>query len=421
MGNGEPIDQLEQLQNVVDALDQPITGPEIAKAFAVLDQLTAKLTTAAGAFDDAGGWALDASASLTTWLRQRASRSERSARCTATISSRLRSLPRVSAAWRDGLLSSAQVDAVVANLTDATVPLFAAEEPDLLLRLIGLDSRDTASIMRAWAAHAEAVAGPDGSEGDASPEADRSLHLSTTLAGRGELSGHFDGPSSDTIRTAMRLAERPDGEGETRRVSQRRADALVEICRQYLDRLSKPACQPAGRHRHRPHLNIVVDLDTLGHEGGVDIFGTVRYDAACISHLLCDSVIHRVLRCRSSILDYGRSTRTVSPSLFSALVLRDGGCTFEACDVSADRCEAHHVRHWSDGGETNLDNLRLRCWHHHHLVHQPGWWEKVLPDGTVESHAPSGRVFTSPARAGPHHRWSRPVRAAAVPTTHSRV
>ncbi|MEY2591585.1 MAG: hypothetical protein QOJ67_3569, partial [Acidimicrobiaceae bacterium] len=37
----------------------------------------------------------------------------------------------------------------------------------------------------------------------------------------------------------------------------------------------------------------------------------------------------------------------------------------------------------------------LRCWHHHHLVHQPGWHEKVLPDGTIKTTSPTGKAFTN--------------------------
>jgi hypothetical protein len=31
------------------------------------------------------------------------------------------------------------------------------------------------------------------------------------------------------------------------------------------------------------------------------------------------------------------------------------------------------VHHWVDGGETNVDNLVLLCWRHHHLLHEGGY------------------------------------------------
>ena len=33
-------------------------------------------------------------------------------------------------------------------------------------------------------------------------------------------------------------------------------------------------------------------------------------------------------------------------------------------------CDAHHVKHWADGGATALLNLALLCQHHHTVVHQ---------------------------------------------------
>ncbi|MEO7555678.1 MAG: HNH endonuclease signature motif containing protein, partial [Acidimicrobiales bacterium] len=115
-----------------------------------------------------------------------------------------------------------------------------------------------------------------------------------------------------------------------------------------------------------------------------------------LRRLLCDANVHRLVADGpSAILDYGRAVRTVTPAQWTALVLRDKHCTFQGCDAAADRCEAHHIKHWIDGGRSDLDNYRLRCWHHHHLAHQPGWHEKLLPDGTVETSSPKGRVFRS--------------------------
>lgn len=159
---------------------------------------------------------------------------------------RLRHLPGVATAWEDGLLSSAQIDAIVANLTDRTTPLFAEGEQAMVLTLIGQGARQTAHIMRGWAVHADALLGPDGSTGDTPPEPGRQLFVSSTFSGRGEITGHLDEESTDVVRTALRLAERDDDS---------------------------------------------------------------------IAHLLCDCVIHRVIRDgTSAVLDFGRSTRTISPS-----------------------------------------------------------------------------------------------------------
>jgi hypothetical protein len=72
---------------------------------------------------------------------------------------------------------------------------------------------------------------------------------------------------------------------------------------------------------------------------------------------------------KSEILDVGRTTREIPPSIWRALVARDRHCTAKGCMVPPGRCEAHHIWHWEDGGPTSLDNLKLPCWYHHHEEH----------------------------------------------------
>jgi hypothetical protein len=50
---------------------------------------------------------------------------------------------------------------------------------------------------------------------------------------------------------------------------------------------------------------------------------------------------------------------------------------FPGCPRAAGQTEAHHVRHWADGGSTSLDNLALLCSRHHQAVHHEGW--QLLP------------------------------------------
>jgi len=115
-----------------------------------------------------------------------------------------------------------------------------------------------------------------------------------------------------------------------------------------------------------------------------------------VDRLACDATVHRVITDgASSILDYGRGTRTIPPAVYTALVLRDWGCRFPGCDRPAEWCDGHHVQHWRDGGPTRLSNLALLCSRHHHVVHQPGWHLRLDPVGVVEVTDPQGRRRTS--------------------------
>ncbi len=71
-------------------------------------------------------------------------------------------------------------------------------------------------------------------------------------------------------------------------------------------------------------------------------------------------------------LSVGRKTRTVPTAIKRALRARDKGCSFPGCHHKR-FVDAHHIKHWSAGGDTSLDNLMLLCSRHHRLVHEGGF------------------------------------------------
>jgi hypothetical protein len=89
------------------------------------------------------------------------------------------------------------------------------------------------------------------------------------------------------------------------------------------------------------------------------------------------------------VLDVGRRTRAISPGLRRALEHRDGGCRFLGCGRKL--CDAHHVEHWADGGETSLANVLLLCRRHHVAVHEEGFSMELAPDGQARFYRPDGR------------------------------
>jgi hypothetical protein len=265
------------------------------------------------------------------------------------------------------------------------VDLFADQEERLVPVLAGLSVDDTARAMAGWKARATA-------EGTDPEEPERSLHLSATLGGRWVLDGTLDPLGGQTVATALRIAARPDADGEARPgPARQRADALVEVCRFFLDHQHHV---PAGRHR--PHLNVVIDLDDLvaGRPGRFVDGGTV--DPTAVAALLCDCALHRVLTAgRSAVLDYGTATRTIPSPLWNALVVRDRHCRFPGCDRPSWWCEGHHLIPVEANGPTSLDDLVLCCSRHHHRLHQAGWAAKLRPDATLTVTDPTGRVRTT--------------------------
>jgi hypothetical protein len=398
--SGQVSSVLQRLAGVIDELELPIDGGVLTEAFALADRLNAKLLAAVGEHDAAELWREDGATSMTAWLRHHTRKSGRDAAGCARTARRLRQLPVTARAYRDGVLSSGQVQAIVANLKDRNVDLFTYHEAQLVPELAALSVADTAVAMQDWARRADAVIGDD-------PEPvlpERSLHLSRILDGRRELSGSFDPEGGSVIATALRLAQTRDIDGEpARSPAQRRADALVDLCRRFLDHQ-----QTRRGGRHRPHPNVITTLDDLERRGHGQLIDGTSLDHTTVQRLVCDAGIHRVVTDgRSAILDYGTTTRTVPAPLFNALVIRDRRCRYPGCDRPPDWTEAHHVRWVTRGGATALDNLVLLCTRHHHLLHAPGWHAKLLPDNTLEVTDPRGQVHTSDP---PTHRPPLPLR-----------
>ncbi|HVT58277.1 MAG TPA: DUF222 domain-containing protein, partial [Thermoanaerobaculia bacterium] len=106
--------------------------------------------------------------------------------------------------------------------------------------------------------------------------------------------------------------------------------------------------------------------------------------------LACDAALVVMRHAASGrVLDVGRRTRVISPGLRRALEHRDGGCRFPGCGLKL--CDAHHVEHWADGGETRLANTLLLCRRHHRAVHEEGFSVELAPDGEVHFYRPDGR------------------------------
>lgn len=378
---------LAELEAAVEGLEIGLDGAELARAHNLVDRLSAKVTLADGDFDAAKLWDLDSSTSMTAWLRHFAGMATADAARSVSAGRRLRGLAVTAAAATSGRLSAGQLKAVLANVNDRTAGMFADHEAEVVPSLEELSVASTASAMRWWAARAESRLDDEAP----APEPPSRVSLSKTFRGRYALDGDLDALGGSMLATALRLAEGGDTEGEYRSPAERRADALSTLAGFFLERHDSPAGS-----RHRPHLNVIVHLEDLLAGGGGELAEGGELDGPTLASLVCDSVLHRVLMSGpSTIVDYGTSTRTISPSVFNALVVRDRHCRFPGCDRPAAWTEAHHVVHVADGGETRLANLGLFCSRHHHRLHQPGWRAEMDPDGELRITDPAGGLLTS--------------------------
>ncbi len=166
-------------------------------------------------------------------------------------------------------------------------------------------------------------------------------------------------------------------------VSQRRADALVRMAEGYSpDQLGE---------RYLVHIH--TDMETLKADGEgaeAEIEEGRNVSAETSRRLACDAgVVHWLEHSNGDAINIGRKTRTIPPATRRALQRRDGGCRFPGCTCTR-FVDAHHIKHWADGGETNLYNLVLLCRRHHRMVHEGGFAVCTRADGRISFFDPQG-------------------------------
>ena len=116
--------------------------------------------------------------------------------------------------------------------------------------------------------------------------------------------------------------------------------------------------------------------------------------------IACDASLARVVMAGGSEpLDVGRRTHVTPPSMRRAVIVRGRHCRFPGCDRPHPWCDAHHVIHWADGGETSASNLLLLCRRHHRLIHRPGGFTLELVEGHPIFRRPDGSVLEESVRA----------------------
>ena len=198
--------------------------------------------------------------------------------------------------------------------------------------------------------------------------------------------------ASDALHSEQieRMSKSASAETLFRDAARRRADAMGLVAERALaagfgttseeseDTTTKESsARPplSGTRAERYQVMLHVDADTLSADeepGRSELEDGTRISAETSRRLACDAAMVTVSHdTDGSVLGVGRRTRTIQPALRRALEVRDRGCRFPGCGLRF--TDAHHVKHWADGGETTFQNLLLLCSFHHRLVHEEEW------------------------------------------------
>ncbi|MGW3607856.1 DUF222 domain-containing protein, partial [Micromonospora sp. NPDC005161] len=222
---------------------------------------------------------------------------------------------------------------------------------------------------------------------------DRHVTLSELHDGRLRLTGSLDAETAGLLRAAIDPLTAPSGPHDPRTPGQRRHDALADLCRLTLrtGELPEHGGEPA-------QIVITTSFDALARHLNAGTLDTgLQLTPETVRRLACDaSILPAVLGGAAQPLDVGRQRRLITGPLRRALVLRDRGCAFPGCDRPPRWCDAHHIRHWADGGDTSLTNAVLLCAHHHRHIHHNDWTVRQSGDGHPSSSHQPGSIPTAP-------------------------
>lgn len=215
------------------------------------------------------------------------------------------------------------------------------------------------------------------------------LTLRTTGEGTTRLSGLLPDVDAARLRTYLeaftspRKADDALGGEEDRIPYPRRLGQAFCALLEHLD----PARLP-DHGGDATTVMVTISLDSLRSElGAGTVVGGEPLSATAVRRLACTAdIIPAVFGGKGEILDLGRTRRLYTPAQRKALRLRDQHCRAEGCTIPATWCEAHHLKPWSKGGNTDLADGVLLCSWHHHRAHDTRFTTDKLPNGDYRYH-----------------------------------
>jgi hypothetical protein len=271
-----------------------------------------------------------------------------------TVATRLQEFPRCAAGMREGRMSLDQVGVIAARAGEGSdehyAQLAACATVNQLRTAVKLEPRPEPEPRR---------------------EPERSI--TTTSTDRGSCYritlGHHDAAKFDAALASHRdalIAEWKHDHGSGAGAPDQRpplpgaAEAFMRLVEAGWD-------ADAARRPHGQHTTVVVHLDVEQRAAALHL-GPLLPEAER-QYLTCDATFEVWFERHGEAIGAGRATRLINRRLRRALEYRDRMCAVPGCGATRG-LHAHHVRHWEDGGPTELANLVLLCPYHHRSHHR---------------------------------------------------
>ena len=301
-----------------------------------------------------------------------------------TVAGRLQEFPRCAQGMREGRLSLDQVGVIAARAGAGSDEHYAQ-----LARVATVGQLRTAVKLEPRP------------EPEASPEPERSITKSSDEQGscyRITL-GHHDAAKFDAALASHRdalIAEWKRDHGNGAGASDQ-CPPLPSTIEAFMRLVEAGWDAEATRRPHGQHTTVVVHLDVEQRAAALHL-GPLLTDAER-RYLTCDATCEVWFERDGEVIGAGRATRLINRRLRRALEHRDRMCAVPGCGATRG-LHAHHVRHWEDGGATELANLVLLCPYHHRLHHRGGITITGPPRAlTVRDH--TGRALSPGSLARP--------------------
>jgi len=356
----------------IEELDQAIVDLS-----AHINASTYELLVLIREFEDRAGYLKWGLKDAVEWLSYRCDLSRSAAYEKVRVARALRKLPAISVSFSTGELSYSKVRALTRVAGDHN-------EQDLL----GFALRTTAT--RVEERCRELRFGMDMSIDVASRAyANRSLRVSRNQQ-RGMMTVTVELPieAGELLEKALDRAREQDidktPEFADESWSTQQADAFTNLVSDYLAGHGENDSSPSDNYL----VTIHVDQSALA--GGE---GRSALPIESVKRLCCDG--HAVVITENNEgepLSIGRKTRIVPAAIKRAVLAKHHDrCTFPGCH-NGRFLHVHHIEHWSNGGETSVENLMPLCTRHHSLVHEGRFrvekdyrdnWIFVRPEGQV--------------------------------------
>jgi len=317
------------------------------------------------------------------------------------------------AALDEGLVSPAHADVIVKAIHDLPDGVSDAQREQVEQALVRRGQRFDPDQLRRIATRAIEAIEPDEDVVDAHQDEQLRTEEETARAkarltfrdnGDGTTTGHFTLPTTsaaflrkiiEAMTSPRRMREARDARTSTARTSATRAESDQGREHRSYDWGHRRGRAFAELLEHLPtdHLHdrtAATVVVTISHQVLQDAFKAAHLDtgqtlsAGEARRLACTAaIIPAVLGAASVALDLGHESRLFSQAQRLAKGLEHDTCAADGCERPYAWCELHHRTPWSLGGRTDLKDAVPLCHWHHQRIHDPGFWHRYLPDGTI--------------------------------------